>query len=136
MRRTDARPAAEGREIPQRPGVRPALRPESLGVGAPDGRVAVHQVSVAVHDVAPGAEDGRGARRAAAGGQDGVADAGAHGLQADRVEAMAFFFLERGWKRKSASLVVASVFLFSFLFPKGFLLEWGERWIKPQTHFR
>jgi hypothetical protein len=52
MSRTDAGPATKRHELPQQPSGLPALRAEVFGVGAPVVRVAVHQVPVAVHDVA------------------------------------------------------------------------------------
>lgn len=89
MRRANTRPAAKGHKVPHRLRVFPPFGAELLGVRAPQDRVAVHQVAVAVHDVALSAECGRFAVGAAAGRQDRVGGAVAHRLEADGVEAVA-----------------------------------------------
>lgn len=61
--RADPWPAPERNKLPHRPDVLPTLRAELLCVLPPDVRVSVHQISVAVDNVALLDEDGRFAVR-------------------------------------------------------------------------
>jgi hypothetical protein len=82
--------------LPQRPSSLPALRAEVFGVGAPVVRVAVHQVPVAVHDVAFLDVDRQVAVGATADGQRGVIEGDADGLQGDGVDAVGWCGGKRG----------------------------------------
>ena len=77
VRREESRPTPEGDEFPHGPNVLPPLRTELLGVLAPDVRVAVYQVSVAVDDVALSDKDGRFLVGTTANGQRGVSESDA-----------------------------------------------------------
>lgn len=68
VRGADPRPAPKGNEFPHGPDALPTLRAELLRVLAPDVGVSVHQVPVAVDDVALLDEDGRFAVGASADG--------------------------------------------------------------------
>ena len=96
MSRTDAGPATKRHELPQRPSGPPALRAEVFGVSALVVRVAVHQVPVAVHDVAFLDVDGQVAVGATADGQRGVIEGDADGLQGDGVDAVGWCGGKRG----------------------------------------
>ena len=90
MRRANPRPAAKRDEFPQGAEIVPALRDEVFGAVAPDGWVAVHEVAVAVDDVALLDEDGGVAVGAAAEGEGGVTEGDADHLDAVGVEAVGF----------------------------------------------
>jgi hypothetical protein len=110
MSRTDAGPATKRHELSQRPSGLPALRAEVFGVGAPVVRVAVHQVPVAVHDVAFLDVDGQAAAGAAADGQRGVVEGDADGLQGDGVDAVGWC---GGKGRDGVSLVSKGTMIWS-----------------------
>jgi hypothetical protein len=86
--RADARPAAEGHKLPQRARGLPALRDELFGVRAPVRRVSVHQVPVAVDDVALLDEDGERVVGPAADGEGRVGQRDTDRLQRDWVDAV------------------------------------------------
>ena len=88
VRRADSRPAAERDKLPHGPDVLPAFRAELLGALAPNIRVPVHQVSVAVDDVALLDKDGRFLVGPTADGQGGVAESDADHLDPVGVQAV------------------------------------------------
>ena len=88
MRRANSRPTAEGDEFPHGPDILPAFRAELFCVFPPNVRVSVHEVSVAVDDVALLDEDGCFAVGTTADGQGGVSEGDANHLDPVGIQAM------------------------------------------------
>ena len=88
VRRADSRPAPKRDKLPHGSDVLPAFRAELFGALAPNVRVPVHQVSVAVDDVALLDKDGGLAVGTAADGQGGVSESDANHLDPVGVQAV------------------------------------------------
>lgn len=86
MRRTDSRPATKGNEFPHWSDILPALRAEDLSVSTPDVGVAVHEIPIAVRDIAFLDENGGLLVWAAADGKGGVAEGYTHHLHGVGIE--------------------------------------------------
>ena len=92
MRRANPRATAERHKFPHGPDVLPALRAESFGVLAPDVGVAMHQVAVAMGDVAF-LDEYRGLSiGAAANRESGVSEGYADHLDGIGVQAVSYHY--------------------------------------------